>query len=601
MGRVDHLSLPLLAKELVELSGRPRTYAIRVVYAGALLLISWLVLFASVGMGATSPLDILGRGRVVVLSVGVIQNISLQLLLPAIACGVFTIEKERNTIGLLFLTRLGPWTILFEKLLSRLVLTFSLILVGYPILAFGYALGGITLDQLFAQFLTLFVNSVAIICIAVMCSAYFRTTTGALLGSYFTLFMLRLGIAVSSMVLFRFRPGTFTEEALLGFLVMGGINPAAGVAFTTSNLLIATLLAIPWMIISVVCVLLARWFLVRRAFLAPKSVLREIFKRLDGIFERANKNVLTRGIVLLRPTVRLPENNPVSWRETTTRSLGQARYLIRLLLLLEVPTLFILAASTLSGRDQVIIVYSTLIQTCVWLAMMLTICVLSASLISGERSRQTLDVLMTTPLQGRDIVLEKLAGIERLIWIFEVPLWTCVVVRCLTDQNILFAICHATMLIIYPRQFAWYGMWFGLRAKNAVIAVVKSLLALLCQCVGPFIIMYGLMITVVMLSGFRGPEDAFLNVMLAIGYFSPLLMFGVSEASATTDNMGGAPLLVYPTVAVFISSAIHGGFLVWARRNCLLDADKNLGRAPVVIMHSAPIAKPPEVLPAIES
>src|SRR5205814_259555 len=97
--------------------------------------------------------------------------------------------------------------------------------------------------------------------------------------------------------------------------------------------------SVPWLITATICVLLARFFLVRRAFLAAASPLRAMFKRLDWLFERVNNNALTRGIVVIRPSERLPALDAVAWRETTTRSLGQARYLIRIMLAVETPVL----------------------------------------------------------------------------------------------------------------------------------------------------------------------------------------------------------------------------------------------------------------------
>ena len=42
------------------------------------------------------------------------------------------------------MTRLGPFTILFEKLLSRLVPMFTFLLLSLPLMAFAYSLGGVS-------------------------------------------------------------------------------------------------------------------------------------------------------------------------------------------------------------------------------------------------------------------------------------------------------------------------------------------------------------------------------------------------------------------------------------------------------------------------
>src|SRR4051794_40680725 len=110
-------SLPLLSKELLEQSARPRTFIIRTLYAALLFFFSLLIFYLSSYQNFASPLTLLGRGRQVFQQVTLLQFLGVYLFMPAITCGVITAEKERNTFGLLLLTRLGPTTILLEKLL----------------------------------------------------------------------------------------------------------------------------------------------------------------------------------------------------------------------------------------------------------------------------------------------------------------------------------------------------------------------------------------------------------------------------------------------------------------------------------------------------
>lgn len=577
MDRLKRFSLPLLAKELVELSARPRTYIVRVAYAGILLLISWIVLFNSIPYGASSPLDVLGRGLVVMYGVGYLQNIGLQFVLPAIACGVFTVEKERNTLGLLFLTRLGPWTILFEKLTSRILLAFGFLIISLPLLSFCYSLGGITIDQMLAQFLSLLITSISIVSISVLCSAYFRTTSAALIGSYVLIYLTRLlllGGLYGLLTGARF----LSWETMWGVLMMGGIY-VEGAPFqlwaVNSHLLTTVILSIPWLVISALYISLARWFLVRRAFLTPSNPVKEFFKRLDRLFDWANNNPLTRGIVVIRSSERLPGDHPVAWRETTTRSFGQFRYLIRILLVLEVPILLLLLRYAILSDERRMIAFATTVQILMWIGMTLVVCVLSAGLISGERGRASLDVLLATPMTGPEIVSQKMAGVMRLIWICEVPLWTCLAFRFLFDGDILYFICQASMLLIYPRGIAWLSMWYGLKSKTAIAGVVKSLLAVLWRCLGPFIIMYLL----VMLFMFNsGPADEMEELLAFLTLISPITLFVVSEVTRE-DYGSGMPMAFQPPFALIISSFIHGGLWIWVWYRCLQRADVLLGRS----------------------
>src|SRR5262249_18950981 len=107
-------SLPLLAKELIEQAARRRTYVIRLVYACTLFLAATLYFFDIIRNASINPLSVLGRGKEIFERIVHVQFAGIYLLMPAITSGVLTIEKERATLPLLLLTRLGPWTIVLE-------------------------------------------------------------------------------------------------------------------------------------------------------------------------------------------------------------------------------------------------------------------------------------------------------------------------------------------------------------------------------------------------------------------------------------------------------------------------------------------------------
>ncbi len=568
MSRTREFSLPLLAKEMVEMAVRPRTYQVRVAYAGLLMLISCIVLYVTVPFSATSPLSVLGSGAQVMAAVSFMQNWGLLLVLPAVACGVFTIEKERNTLCLLFLTRLGPWTIVFEKLMSRLVLAFSFLAISLPLISLCYSLGGVTSENLLSELLSLLIWSVLIISIGVFCSAYFRTTPAALIGTYAALFATRFVVFGIVMSLF----GVLRWDLwwIMTFSAAGEYGPIATAG--SGQLQTVVMFSGIWLFVSLIYILLARWCLISRAFLAPRNPLKEFFKRLDGMFERANKS-LTRGIIVIKPAVRLPDDQPIAWRELSTRSIGQARYLIRILLVLEVPLLLFLCRFLILGEMRAVEFTTFTVQILMWLAMTLVVCVLSASLISGERGRQSLDVLLTTPISAPEIVRQKLSGIWRLIWIFEVPIWTCLAFRFLVDWSVPYVVCHAVMLVIYPRIVAWASMSYGLRSKTAIIAVVKSLLAVAWRCLGPLLLIY---LLAMMLFFRSGPGKSTEELLAFFVNFSPLMLFFTSEMFK--ENLSDVPFGISLPGSLILTVVIQGGFWWWAKFWCLERAEVLLGR-----------------------
>jgi hypothetical protein len=143
--------LPLLRRELIELSNRRRTYIVR--FAGAIIILSIVMVqyfrvmqvisqTANPGGGWVAN-KFNGSGGVIFSALVPMLFHSVQLLMPALICGAVTIEKERNTLGTLFVTRLSPMTIILEKLASRLVPMLTFLLLTFPVLAFVYSLGGV--------------------------------------------------------------------------------------------------------------------------------------------------------------------------------------------------------------------------------------------------------------------------------------------------------------------------------------------------------------------------------------------------------------------------------------------------------------------------
>ena len=170
-GRVRYrLTLPLFVKELTEASSRRRTYIVRAVYAGLLFLLA--VLFArDVLFPAGDAFAVLGEGGRLFLTVMFIQFGGVYLFLPAITSGAITAEKERNTLGLLLLTKLTPTKIVVEKYLGRVFPMLCLALLSLPLLAVAYGLGGLAGGLLFEGFVRLVATILMIGAVGIACSA----------------------------------------------------------------------------------------------------------------------------------------------------------------------------------------------------------------------------------------------------------------------------------------------------------------------------------------------------------------------------------------------------------------------------------------------
>ena len=520
-GFPTQFGLPLLTKELIEQSARKRTYVLRVIYAIALYGTTLWAFYQQLGSLNASGLSILGQGRPLFISLAWFEFAGIYVFLPAMTCSVLTAEKERDTLGLLLLTKLGPWTIVFEKLFSRLVPMASFVLLSLPLLAVAYSLGGLEAVDIAKLMWVLAITALQVGSFAVLCSAWFRTTAAAFLATYL---LGAVSIVVSAVAyLFLLRPGfQFWFQFVLSapafkwmfdphnpnialmafgpFILNGGeLGPSM---LREQTFLDCVVMTIPMFGTSVLSLILARVILWRRAFVEPKNVLLRLFKSLDGFFHNVNHNRLTRGIVLIRESVALPGYHPISWRETSKRSLGTTRYLVRFLLLIEVPVMVMAFWPASDGAIRSGFAPAYVAGWCLWLIATLVLSIQATGLIGVERSHQSLDVLLTTPIESDEIVRQKFAGVWRMIHVLWVPFATLYVFQAWWETWIglanspywqgspeistMFTVLRAVLAVsLYLPTIAWFGFYQGLRCRSQTHAILLTMTVITLACVAP--------------------------------------------------------------------------------------------------------------------
>jgi len=600
---LQQFGLPLLGKELLEQAARKRTYVIRVGYAILLFLAAYMFFYETLRVGSASPLAALGRGRQMLEILVGLQFAGIYLFMPALTCGVIAQEKERASLQLLFLTRLGPWAILFEKLASRMVTMLGFLLLSLPLLAFAYTLGGISPEYLWTGVGLLLLTVFQLGALSLFCSAYCRTTVSAFVMSYLLLAVTSLGPAL--LLVGFLQGGIFGGTAIEQFVISLGLfeeevqfifplcTPAhffgsASIGMGRFGLLphwaSLVLRCMPIIFSGVVYLGLARVCLVRRAFAPPRNLVLKFFKKLDSTFHRLNDNRWTRGIVLIGETDSLPELEPIAWRETTKRSLGQARYLLRLLLAVEIPVLVLcifLAIVSTSNNEPL----GSYLAFFLWCFSVLVVSVQSASLIAGERSHQTLDVLCATPLSGKEIIRQKFRGVRRVIVALLVPLCTVFIFQCWWKSETsglrypnytafgwpevsvpLYCVCSALSAAVYLPMVAWLSLWIGLRVRSQARAITGAVAAIVAWCIGPLLFCIAPIGILVQPS-----NDSPFGYLLLL---SPMMAILLNELDGFREVFRSGQW-----VAVILNFLLYGGALLLFRNNCLNDADRLLGRA----------------------
>ncbi|WP_339728167.1 ABC transporter permease subunit [uncultured Gimesia sp.] len=596
--RIFQFSLPLLSKELAEMANRRRTYIIRTIYALLFLGCVGFIYIDLMSGVRNNPMAILGRGREIFESMIYLQFVAIYLFLPAITCGVITQEKERNSLGLLLITRLSPSTIILEKYLGRLITMVTFLMLGLPILAFAYSLGGVSPAMFINGLWLLTITMFQIAALGVLCSSFFRTTVAAFIATYIFGLLILFGPSIAyELNLFfygdyirlmaqvlktnPFWSNYFSgRERDLNYLFFapywldrfgrfagGGIGAIVGVFLFSIPILLSTFLFL----------IFAHYFLVRRAFLPAKNLLLNIFKNLDRLFSKINNNRVTRGVVLIKDQVHLPDNDPIAWRETSKKSLGTVRYLFRILVLLEVPVL-LLCLLIASSSPAAVVPGAVILLWLVWGLSVLLLAVSATSLISGERSHETLDVLLTTPISGTQLLEQKIAGVKRLCLVLLIPLLTIVFFESwwrweyaqINPHNrneyalqwLPYLIGSLLTIGIYLPMLIYLFCWIGMKVKSQTKAILSALGAIIIWCILPFILAFPIFI---MYPSFN--EDS-----IIYGVFLSPASYIVLNEIAEFHEFGSAwgPLVV--------NTFIYGGCYLLFRSQCRNHIDEKLGR-----------------------
>ena len=605
------IGLPLLSKELVEQSSRRRTYIVRVVYAVLLFIASFFTFYDVLNNLQANQFGALGHGKSMFEFLVAIQFFGIYLFMPAIACGVLTAEKERNSLGLLFLTRLGPATILFEKLLSRLVPMFSFLLLSLPLLAFAYSLGGIITTYLWSSVWILAITTVQMGALAVMFSAFFRDTVGAFIGAYLLGLVMLFGLPVCEVLgLINVRMGYAPGGVLFGQVMEPQIplfvemlkaigivgdgredilfvffGPYIFYEHAASNVDFGTVVlrSIPILMSTVCFLVFARLFVVWRAFVPSCNYVLALFRTFDRLFVRMNQNRVTKGIVLVRESTALPTNAPVAWRETTKKSMGTVRYLFRMFVATEIPVVVVCILVVGSSYDSTRLAGVSAMLFFLWFIAVMLISVRATSLVSAERSHQTLGVLLTTPMSVREIVLQKYRGVRRLMFVLAVPFLTIFIFEATWKSEfwsgnysyyggyygefstLLYLTASVLSIAIYFPMIAWLSFLVGMLVRSQSRAIITSLAIIVGWCALPICLLA--FINEVLIGGFVN-RDTFGFLYL----LSPVSIIPFNEFNAYRE-IGDAPWVI-----VLINFVMYGTCLFVFRTLCLRLANRLLGR-----------------------
>lgn len=558
------LDWPLLGKELLEQSARKQMYIIRVVYA--FVLFSAFIFYYVRHLG-TGPILALGRGLNPFVFLVITQVVTVFLFLPPVMAGAIAQEKERETLGLLFLTDLTPWELVLQKYVGRLIPMMTLLLIALPLLAVAYSLGGVSITILFYSAETLFFTCLIVGALALECSAHQATTFQAMVRCW--------GLCLAFVTCCSIEPTGF----YYGLLFPGGratpMNPSIFPMFFTP---------ITYLVPTCLFLLRAKQNLEERAFVQRRNPFAQQFKQIDQYWRDIRK--LTRAMLRKRDqeaytVAKQVVRSHAGWSGDDW-SLGQF-----LLAKMQVPNL--LAFPIILGFVVLIILFFGMFMNPktapfyavvygLWIIALLTIPLQSANAAASERMNERLGAILTTPLTSAEILNGWLEPVQRWIQFLTWPFLIFFVLEATVkfkiqdpqDSRLMNFVAYLGISLltvwIYPRLVQWLCLWIGLRIRSQIRALMVAFLGIVAWCIIPPLLSIYLVDTNLLPAGWG----------FFLDFTSPVHVIAIAEHLGLPDSSA------VPTPSLMILLAIHfalAGGLMWKfRQICLTNADRYLGR-----------------------
>ena len=192
---------PIVAKEY---RSRMRTWRSPLAMMIYILLIAGLgyVIFAGIASQNTGFSGVAANyGQTLFTFLVIFQMILITFITPALTAGAISGERERQTIDLLFVTRIPPFSIIWGKLLASMSFVVLLLLLSVPIFSLVFLFGGIELDQVLYAFLVTIVAALTLGLMGIAFSTLLRRSLAATVAAYVGAFVLMFGTLGYGLVL----------------------------------------------------------------------------------------------------------------------------------------------------------------------------------------------------------------------------------------------------------------------------------------------------------------------------------------------------------------------------------------------------------------
>jgi len=381
-------------------------------------------------------------------------------------------ERREGTLGLLFLTDLRGYDVVFGKLAASSLDVALGLLAALPLLALPVLAGGINLTQFACVVLMLFNVMVLSLAIGVFSSSMLASNRASLSLTFIILLFLTLGLPFVGDQILRIGnrssvSGFFYMCCPLWGLVLSLNNSGLGSPITKYWLNIAGTQGLAWVLLGVACIRTGRYW---REL--PESKLARWWRERG---ERGKRHRARRSLQRRRTSL---GQNPVAWLEGRDRLQENA-----LALLVGAAALFCVIQHSRSPRTwspgDWFVIWPTLshYSLCLWIAIQ------APRRFADDRQSGALELLLCTPLPSRTIVKGTMAVLWRRFGkpLIGMVLLDAYVVDAYVGQHggwlrepgrslILLCQCAALVFPLQGYAFARVGLYQGLAKASSLRA-----------------------------------------------------------------------------------------------------------------------------------
>lgn len=515
---------PVLSYDLVRTSRRRPFLVVRFLYIAGLSALFFLVAADAVGRDLTNldeayelltfqlgPRQISDLAEQYFYLFLLIQIAAVFLLTPVTVAGAIPEERQRRTLEFLLATDLRSREIIFGTLASRLTGLLLIIMGGMPILSLVLFLGGVDPEALWTAFAATGLSMVSLASLSILNSVLTRRPLDAILRTYleaiaflsvsggFKVLLILASLPVSPVRGIADFPSTLdwtspvTLQDICDWLNAGNLGWAVIEAMmkinggTPLNAVLPDLLeSYAWFhgLFIVICL---TWATVRLRPIALKLAEGPAGKRRGPVD---------------RPRLPPVGRWPILWKEMHAEGgLGNRRAARRgigfLALLSLTPALGALAYYTYlypfgqwDELAEFLNGWTRVAGTSIACLLAIFVAIRAAGSVTGERDRQTFDLLLTSPLSSRTILEGKWLGAflsARRGWIWLGAIWALAYFGGGLELGRIPLL--AIAWLVYASFCASLGLWFSVRCRTTTRAVLGTVIGILVVTAGHWLML----------------------------------------------------------------------------------------------------------------